>query len=353
MQLALLSFITGFTLTYFAIPSIIQVALAKNLVDEPGERRSHSVRTPSLGGIGIFAGFMFSLILWTPFGSFGNLQYILCGFLILFLIGTKDDISPMPVSKKLIAELIAATIIVIRSEIELTSFYGLMGLWDIFPIWAFDILTIFTIVVLINAFNLIDGINGLAGSISVLTCGVMGIWFLMVGKPEYVSLSFAAAGATTAFLRYNFNPAKIFMGDTGSLILGLIGAILVIKFIDVNHQLPVDSIYKFQGGPVVGIAILVIPVFDTLRVFTTRALRRISPFTPDRRHIHHLLIDNGCSHLLATGILIAFNMVCIAIAFALHDKLEMHVLLILLAILAAIPTYLLHRRANVLNAAKE
>jgi UDP-GlcNAc:undecaprenyl-phosphate/decaprenyl-phosphate GlcNAc-1-phosphate transferase len=343
MPLVLLSFFTAFALTYAALPSIIEVAIAKKLVDEPGGRRSHTVSTPSLGGIGIYAGAVFSLILWTPFNSFSNLQYILCGFLIIFLVGAKDDISPMSVGKKMMAELIAASIIVFKSDIRLEGLYGLFGLQTPFPPLVFTILTIFTIVVLINAFNLIDGINGLAGSVSALTCITLGIWFLLTEQHEFVSLSFAAAGATIAFLRYNFTPARIFMGDTGALLLGMIGAILIIRFISSNEALPLDNPYRFNGGPVVAIAVLIIPVFDTLRVFVTRVLRGGSPFTPDRRHIHHLLIDSGCSHLMATGILVAFNMLAIALVFALHRVLDMHLILLILALMAGLPVYALHR----------
>ena len=101
----ILSFITSFCLTYVAIPSIIQIAQSKNLVDEPDERRSHTTSTPSLGGVAIFVGTVFSIIMWTPFNYFGDLQYILCAFIIIFLIGVKDDIQPISPSKKLLGEL--------------------------------------------------------------------------------------------------------------------------------------------------------------------------------------------------------------------------------------------------------
>ena len=115
----ILSFLTAFTLTYFAIPSIINIAKKKNLTDEPNERRSHTESTPSLGGIAIFAGVIFSIILWTPFGLFGDLQYILCAFIIIFLIGAKDDILPISPNKKLIGEILAASILVFQVQCEI------------------------------------------------------------------------------------------------------------------------------------------------------------------------------------------------------------------------------------------
>ena len=128
MYYIILAFITSFALTYLAIPSIIHIAVKKNLMDEPGDRRSHKVSTPSLGGIGIFAGTVFSIILWTPFNYFGDLQYILCAFIIIFLIGAKDDIDPMSPSKKFLGELFAAGILVFRAKIKLTSLYGFFGI---------------------------------------------------------------------------------------------------------------------------------------------------------------------------------------------------------------------------------
>jgi len=276
----ILAFITSFVVTYFIVPSVIHVARVKRLYDEPGERRSHTVVTPSLGGIAIFAGLVFSIVFWTPFEVFGNLQYILCGLVIIFLIGAKDDILPVTPKVKLIGQLAAAAIIVFKAEIMLTSLYGIFGVYEISPFIGAP-LSIFTIIVVINAFNLIDGINGLAGSIASLVAITLGIWFLMVDRIELAIVSFSLVGATLAFLKYNFTPAKIFMGDTGSLLLGLICSVLIIEFIDYNQVLgEMQHPWTVHSGPAVAIGILVLPLFDTLRVFTTRILNGKSPFYP-------------------------------------------------------------------------
>ncbi len=339
-----LSFLTAFTLTYFAIPSIIQIARAKHLYDEPVERSSHQIRTPSLGGIGIFAGAIFSIVLWTPFEDFGNLQYILCALLILFLIGAKDDIAPVSPTKKLVGQFMAASILVFKSNIRLDSLYGLLGFQGQLPEVLSVALSIFTILVITNAFNLIDGINGLAGSVGALIAGTLGCWFFATGYIEFATVAFATVGATVAFLKYNYTPAQLFMGDTGSLILGLVSAILVIKFIDLNFELPGGNPYRFHGGPAVAIGILIIPLYDTIRVFVTRLLRGQSPFQADRRHIHHLLIDYGFSHMQSTAVLIAMNMVYICLVMGLHDRLSLHWLLLLELLLATALTYYLHHQ---------
>ncbi len=329
MLVLFFSFLSAFTLTYFAIPSIIEIARNKHLYDEPEERSSHVERTPSLGGVAIFAGAIFSIVFWTPFEQFGNLQYILCALLLLFLIGAKDDISPVSPSKKLVGQIMAAAILVLKSDIRLESMYGLFGFHHSLPEIAIFFVTVFTILVIINAINFIDGLDGLAGSLFTLIAVSFGSWFFVTDHIEFAIIAFATAAAVLAFLKYNFSPAQIFMGDTGSLILGLISATLAIKFIDINDKLLVDNPFKLQSGPAVAIGVLIIPLFDTIRVFTTRILRGQSPFLPDRRHIHHLLIDYGYSHIKATTVLVLVNMFFITAVFSLHDKMDMHLLLAL------------------------
>jgi len=344
----ILSLITAFSLTYLAIPSIIQIAKVKRLYDEPGERRSHTTPTPSLGGIAIFAGVIFSIILWTPFDVFGDLQYILCSFIIIFLIGAKDDISPISPTKKLIGEFLAAGILVFKSNVIITSLYGVFGIGDLNYITSV-ILSIFTIIVIINAFNLIDGINGLSGSIGTLISLTLGTWFLLVDRVELAIVAFSLAGAVMAFLKYNYSPAKIFMGDTGSLLIGLICAILVIKFIEL-HRVIGDSPYAFQAVPAVAVGILILPLFDTLRVFITRIARGNHPLHPDRTHIHHLLLDFGLSHMQATGVLVAVNIFFIGVVIYFQNLGSMKLLMIILALatlMTAVLFYLVaHRKQN-------
>lgn len=339
----ILAFITSFLLTYLAIPSIIYIAIKKNLVDEPDERRSHNVSTPSLGGIGIFAGMLFSIIMWTPFNYFGDLQYILCAFIIIFLIGARDDIDPMSPSKKFAGELCAAAILVFKANIKLTSLYGIFGIFDL-PEWASVIFSIFTIIVIINAFNLIDGINGLSGSLGVLITSSLGYWFYLVDSIELSIVAFALCGSVVAFLRYNFTPARIFMGDTGSLLLGMVCAILAIQFIELHNEIP-GSPYTFKAAPSMAVAILILPLFDTLRVFFIRLMKRKSPFHPDRLHIHHLLIDIGLSHTQATLLLFVTNILFILLAMRLQHIGNLALLLVLL-VSAIILSFLASRLAK-------
>ncbi len=341
----ILAFITAFTLTYLAIPSIISVARKKKLFDEPGERRSHTVSTPSLGGIAIFAGMIFSIILWTPFTYFNeDLQYILCAFIIIFLIGAKDDIDPISPGKKALGQLFAAAILVFKANVKITSLYGIFGVYDIHPIPG-AIISVFTILVIINAFNLIDGINGLSASLGILISVVLGSWFYKIDRIDIAIVAFTLVGSSLAFLRYNITPAKIFMGDTGSLLLGLVCSILALQFIEQQRVLEPDSPYAFESAPSVAIGIMILPLFDTLRVFVMRAAKGKSPFYPDRTHIHHLLLDSGLTHMQATSVLVVVNMFFIFIAVKLQHIGTLNLLILILG-LATILSALLYMIAN-------
>ncbi len=327
----ILSFITSFALTYAIIPSIIRVAKSKHLYDVPDdERSSHEVPIPRLGGIAIFAGVVLSVTLWTPFQVFADLQYILCALVVIFLIGFRDDIEPLSPLIKMIGQLYAAAILVFKAKIQLTSLYGIMGVYELNTITSY-VLSIFTIIVIINAFNLIDGINGLSGSITALITITLGIWFLLINRLEIAVLAFSLAASVIAFLKYNFTPAQIFMGDTGALLNGTVCSILTIKFIELHREMP-DSLYSLKAVPAVAIGILILPLYDTLRVFITRIVRGRSPLSPDRNHIHHLMIDAGLNHMQTTGILVAINLLFIFMVLYLQNIGTLNLLILILAV---------------------
>jgi UDP-GlcNAc:undecaprenyl-phosphate/decaprenyl-phosphate GlcNAc-1-phosphate transferase len=315
MDNILLSAALAFLITFFAIPIIIQVAKDKKLFDEPDERKVHKAVIPTLGGIGIFAGFIIATLMGVPAGIASELQYFAAAATVIFFLGLKDDILILSASKKFIGQLIAAGIIIKFGGVQLHNMHGFLGIYEI-PHIASIVLTIFTIIVITNSFNLIDGVDGLAGSLGVLTTLVFGTYFFIAGQLAYAVMAFALAGSIIAFLIYNFSPAKIFMGDTGSLLLGLINSILVIKFINIAGN-PVAA-FGLEASPAIGFAILMIPLFDTLRVFALRILDRRSPFSPDRTHVHHFLLDLGLNHRMVTFTCVAANIVFIALAYFLR-----------------------------------
>jgi len=299
------AFLNAFLLTFLVIPAIIRVCRKRGLLEEPAEHKIHKTAIPTFGGLGIFIGAFFSIVLWTPYHFSENYQYILSALIIILLIGAKDDFVPMTPYKKLIGEIIACLLLIFLADIRLTSFYGVFGIYEIGYVNSV-LFSLFTMIVIINAFNLIDGINGLSGSISVLVATFFGVWFMLVGRAEMAIIAISLSGSMLAFLKYNLTPAKIYMGDTGSLMAGAVMAILAISFIE-QHNTLVGSRYAFAAAPAVAFSLLILPLFDTLRVFVIRILQGNSPFRPDRNHIHHLLLDAGLNHSQAVTILITFN----------------------------------------------
>lgn len=310
----LLSIAISFTITFLAIPAVINVAEMKKLFDMPDERKVHHAPITPLGGLGIFAGFVFGCLLTLHFNLYTDLQYFMAASLVIFFLGLKDDILIISPVKKFIGQVLAAFIIIYYGGIQIRSMNGFLGVYQLPEMFSL-LLTYFAVIVVINSFNLIDGIDGLAGSLGLLSTVVFGIYFLNVSPAllPYAVIAFALAGSLLAFLIFNWQPAKIFMGDTGSLLVGTINAILVIKFINVANT--DDVSFRITSSPAVGFTILMIPLLDTLRVFGIRILHRRSPFSPDRNHIHHLLLDKGFSHKAITLCLVAINAAMIGLVF--------------------------------------
>ena len=308
-------FLTGsvsFVITFLAIPVIIRIAEEKKLFDVPDDRKLHKNPIASLGGVGIFSGFFLAALLSISLNSNQEFQYYFAAGLVVFILGLKDDIIALSASKKFIGQLIAAGILIHLADVRITSMHGLFGIGELPALFSIA-LSYLTVILVINAFNLIDGVDGLAGMLGLLTTSVFGTYFLLAGLPSYAMLSFALGGSLLAFLIFNYNPAKIFMGDCGSLLLGLTNAILAIKFIEVA-DIQASSL-PIQSSVAVGIAVLIIPLLDTIRVFSIRIVNGRSPFCPDRNHIHHLLLDRGLSHKHVSLFCFMLNIVFISLAY--------------------------------------
>ncbi len=319
----------AFLITFFSIPVIIEVAKDKKLFDVPGGRKVHDAVIPTLGGLGIFAGFIIATLIGVPPSEASVLQYFIASIMIIFFMGIKDDILILTATKKFVGQLIAAAILIKFGGIRIADMYGMMGIHSLSPTVSF-IITLFTIVVITNSFNLIDGVDGLAGSLGLVTSITFGVYFYFNGQAMYSVIALSLAGSLVAFLIYNFNPAKIFMGDTGSLLIGLVNSILVIKFISIASN--PASTFPLQAAPALGFAILLVPLFDTLRVVSHRILSRRSPFSPDRNHIHHFLLDLGLNHKMVTFTCIIANILFIALAYFLRSTGTSIVMLVLIAV---------------------
>ncbi|WP_420459443.1 glycosyltransferase family 4 protein [Neolewinella sp.] len=349
----ILSFLISFALVFAIMPNVIKIAIEKKLVAHPEARSSHDIITPCLGGIPIFLGILFCSLLLTPIGEWDSLQYILSALVIVFMIGTKDDITELSAGKKTAGLIIAIAILVTRGEVRLESLYDLFYISGTLPYWLSITFSVFTLLVISNAFNLIDGIDGLAGTVGIIAMLSFGTWFFVVGMAHLGILALAAAGGLLAFLYYNISRTqKTFMGDTGALVIGTLLGVMTVEFIDICSTATIPAVYRFEHPISVAVGILIIPLFDTIRVFVTRALRGVSPMKPDRRHIHHLLIDSNLSHIQATFVLALVNLFFISLALYLDPVLDLHLILAIEIAAAVGLTYWLNAHARTIKRTK-
>ena len=304
----------SFVVTHVTIPAVIRVAREKHLLEEPNNRSSHFQKTPSLGGIAIFASLAIVFLLIAHFypAASDTFYLILPPLIILFFIGLKDDILVIDPQKKLAAQIIAASLTIACADIRIGSLFGLFGVHEL-PYFVSFVLSLFIFVVVINAYNLIDGIDGLAGSLGIVAAASFGVYFYLTEIGWAVVLSATLIGSLASFLFFNHSRhSKVFMGDSGSLVVGFVLAVLAVAFIQINEA---SHAYHVPNAPTVAIVVLAIPLFDALRVFSQRILAGYAPFRADRNHIHHFIIDGGFSHRRASALLASLSLVVIALGF--------------------------------------
>lgn len=331
----------SFLITYFTIPSVIHLAYHKQLLDIPDERKVHQQLIPSLGGIGIFIGVLISFTLFCALSEFEIYKYILTAYMILFFMGVRDDLLPMSAGKKFLIQIAVAGLIAFGG-VRISSLFGLFGINELPTVISY-FLTIFFIVGVTNAYNLIDGVDGLAGGLGGIGCITLGLLLLWIQEYNYAVLAFAITGSLIAFLRYNFGkyPNKTFMGDSGSLLLGLTITILAIQFMQSPNTMQVLDI---QSPISIVLGIILIPVYDTLRVFTIRILDGKSPFHADRNHIHHEFLKSGAGHRQTSILLWIGNIILIAVILFFRKQDTTFLLLTIFFVAAAYVHLLVHLR---------
>jgi UDP-GlcNAc:undecaprenyl-phosphate/decaprenyl-phosphate GlcNAc-1-phosphate transferase len=339
------SSIVACTVSMAAIPVIIKISRLKNLMAEPGGRSSHEYKTPTLGGVAIFASTLVSYFLWENPDETQLLHLSVSAIVMLFFLGVKDDILILSPRKKMLVQIAASALVVTLGDLRLDNFYGILGINEI-PYFVSLVITVFIFIALINAINLIDGIDGLAGGIGMIAGGMFGLWFYLNGQYAMACMAASLAGSLAGFLRYNFSKtSKIFMGDTGSLIVGFLLTMFAVRFVQLNVEYRFDPNASFSA-PILAIVLLIVPIFDTLRVFIIRLKNKKSPFVGDRNHLHHILIDAGLSHFQASAILWSFTLVSSILFLAISNSLENNSSVYLLIALFAIYMYISHLLKN-------
>lgn len=315
MLLAFKDFGVAFLSTIGVLPFIIWYFNKKNIHDEPGGRKVHKTVKPSMGGLGIFAGVLIAMSTSTIQDHFYYSKYVLLAASIMLITGMLDDIWNLTPKSKLLGQIPAALLLIHFVDIRIYSFHGFLGIYEI-PDYVSYPLSIFTYVALVNAFNLIDGIDGLAGSLAVIFFTVSGVWLVLAGHNLVGFAYLALVGAILGFLVFNWEPSRIFMGDTGSLFLGFMMSAGVLYFINASATLEIGHPLRFENSVTAGICFIIVPLVDTLRVFTIRVSQGRSPFSPDQNHLHHRLLKLGFNHASAVLTLGSVNVFFIMLAFA-------------------------------------
>ncbi len=338
-------FIGAYILTFLTIPKIIGLVEYKKLMDEPNTRSSHIKKTPTLGGVSFFYALIFALFFLKKWCDFDEGIYIMPGLTILFIIGLKDDLVVLSPYTKLIAQVIAITFIISNGSFTIHSLNGFLGIDEI-PIYAYYVIAGFIMLTIINAYNLIDGIDGLAAIVGIVILIIYATIFYMTKEYFYLLLSLTLNGCLIAFLKYNLSTSdeKIFMGDTGSLIVGFIISILTLKFLALSPE-KYDSLpFLIENIPLIAISILIVPLFDTARVFTIRLASKKSPFSADRNHTHHILVDYfKMSHRKASLIIGGFNLVFVYLFIILGSASYNFWLVTILVLTVIILGYVFYR----------
>ena len=337
------SFLISFLITYFSIPTIIKISRRKNLMDEPGQRSSHERKIPNLGGIAMFFSISVCASIFA-YQLFDLYKFLFASLVILLYVGVMDDIVVMRAYKKLIAQIVVAALLVIGSDVRIRSLFGVFGVYEL-NYFLSVIFSIVTFIILVNAYNLIDGIDGLAGVYGVICFSLFGISYYRLGEYNYplVILSTTIIGTVIGFLYYNLSDRskKIFMGDTGSMLLGFLLTFTSICFMDIFIVKKVQGavFYHLNTAPVMAIAIMILPIIDTLNVIIIRLAEKRSPFDADKNHIHHKLLKLGITHKRATLYIISYYLFIVIISYFLRH-LEVNLLLIIILILGFIGAYL-------------
>ncbi len=325
----------SFLVSAFLVPVAKKIAFHIGAVDKPNKRRVNKVEMPTQGGLAIFASFLLCFMLFVDMNT--QMFSILIGSFVIIITGMIDGINPIKARHKMLAQIIAASIIVFYGGIYLTEI-TLPGIYLLLPTTVNQIISIVFIVGIINAINLIDGLDGLCAGVSsiyFLTIAIIAFTLNMLGGLDII-LSLIMFGATLGFLFHNFPPAKIYLGDTGSMFLGYIISVIALLGFKVTTLTSL----------IVPISILAIPIFDTAMAILRRLLNGKKIGEPDKEHFHHQLLKLKFTPRVSVLIIYAINIVfaTVSILFVLHNRqiaVFIYTLLLLLLLFLVLKTDIL------------
>ena len=311
----LLPFLAAFISTLWIHPKILKIAILKNIVDNPDARKLQRCPIPVMGGIAVFFGLLVGIcssqIMFFSPGVF----ILTAAMLVMLYTGTIDDILDLSPNIRFLIEILVVGFIMYVNECAIDNFNGLWGIGTI-PTWFAAPLTVFAAVGIINAINLIDGVNGLSSGFCFMASVLFAIMFYISGNVTMTILATSAAGAIVPFFLHNVfgKTSKMFIGDGGTLVIGTMMSMFVISILGKGS---LSARFAEQGVGLIPftLAVLAVPVFDTLRVMSMRILRGKSPFSPDKTHLHHLFIELGFTHTGTTVSILSLNFLIVVVWF--------------------------------------
>ena len=309
----ILPILLAFLGTLWIHPKVLKISIMKNLVDNPDARKLQRNPVPVMGGIAVFFGIVIGTCSSQTMLNDPKVFMLITAMLIMLYTGTMDDIMDLTPCIRFIIEILIVAWLMYVNRASINSLWGLWGVEEI-PLWLSCPLTIFAAVGIINAINLIDGVNGLSSGFCFMASVLFAIIFYKSGNTSMTIIAISAAGAIIPFFLHNVfgNSTKMFIGDGGTLVIGTMMSMFVISILKSD-----TSCAKFaedgMGLIPFALAILSIPVFDTLRVMTTRIINKKSPFHPDKTHLHHLFIELGFSHIGTTISILTTNFMIVAV----------------------------------------
>lgn len=277
---------------------VVKIAVKYRIVDNPDKRKLQKEPVPVLGGVAVFCGVAVGLIVAGLFTDLRVMRIIVPAMLVMLVTGLRDDMKGLSPWFRLLVEIAVVLCLIYFGGFRIDDFHGLCGIYEI-PDRVAIPLTVFAAVGIINTINLIDGVNGLSSGFCVMACAIFGVFFYCVGNVPMVLLAAVSAGALIPFFFHNVfgRTSRMFIGDSGTLAMGVVMSVFVCEVLrsDVGCSLcPRYGLIPFT------LAVLSIPIFDTLRVMSTRIRHGISPFHADKTHLHHMFIAIGCSHPMTT-----------------------------------------------------
>ena len=310
----LLSALIAFVGTSWVHPYILKIARSKNIVDNPDARKLQRIPVPVLGGISVVFGILVGAVCFNLYGNFNDMLPVLVAMTLIMVVGMIDDIIELSPRIRFIIEIVLVSIIIYTTHDHINNINGLWGL-EIIPNSISIPLTIFACVGIINAVNLIDGVDGYSSGYCVTACALFGAMFYHLGNITMVAMAAMVAVALIPFFLHNVfgKYSKMFIRDSGTLAMGVILSSFVTTLLSTGTD--TSSLDSNLGMIPFTLAVMCVPVFDTLRVMSARIVRHQSPFYPDKTHLHHLFIDLGFSHIGTTFSIICMNLLVVILWF--------------------------------------